>query len=120
MPIYLPPLRNRLEDLPNLIDYFINIFNNKNMSNLSTDNSALNFLKTYDWPGNIQELKNLIERLSLSLSNGKITVPDLKYQLKNTFETNQNEENITFESLVNKRINMVMSSINDDSSRMNL
>ena len=65
MPIYLPPLRKRLEDIPNLINHFINIFNNINISNLSIDNLALNFLKTYHWPGNIQELKNLIERLSL-------------------------------------------------------
>ena len=58
MPINLPSLRNRLEDIPSLTDYFINIFNSKNMSKLSIDHSALNFLKSYHWPGNIQELKN--------------------------------------------------------------
>ena len=64
MPILLPPLRKRLEDIPNLINHFINTFNNKNDSKLSIDVLAINFLKSYNLPGNIQELKNLIERMS--------------------------------------------------------
>ena len=120
MPIYLPPLRKRLEDMPNLINYFLNTFNRKNKSKLSIDNSALNFLKTYHWPGNIQELKNLIERLSLSLSNDKITISDVQNQLKNSFEINENDENITLENLIDKRINKVMSSINDLAKQVNL
>ena len=120
MPIFLPPLRKRLEDIPNLINHFLNIFNNKNMSKLSIDDLALNFLKSYHWPGNIQELKNLIERLSLSSSNNKITVSDIKDQLKNSFEINDNDENLTFENLIDKRVNKVMSSINDASTQINL
>jgi len=120
MPIFLPPLRKRLEDIPNLINHFINIFNNKNMSNLSIDNLALNFLKSYHWPGNIQELKNLIERLSLSSFNDKITISEIQDQLKNSFEINDNDENITFENLIDKRINKFMTSISDDLTEMNL
>ena len=120
MPIFLPPLRKRLEDIPNLINYFINIFNSKNMSKLSIDHSALNFLKSYHWPGNIQELKNLIERLSLSLTNNKITVSDVQDQLKNSFEINDGNENITLENLIDKRLNKVISSINDNSTQMNV
>ena len=120
MPIFLPPLRKRLEDIPNLINHFINIFNNKNMSKLSIDILALNFLKSYDWPGNIQELKNLIERLSLSLTNNKITISDVQNQLNNSFEINYNDENVTLENLINKRVNKLISSINDDSKSMNI
>ena len=54
MPINLPPLRKRLEDIPSLINYFINTFNVKNNSQLSIDELSLNVLKTYHWPGNIQ------------------------------------------------------------------
>ncbi|MDC3062997.1 sigma-54 dependent transcriptional regulator [Alphaproteobacteria bacterium] len=120
MPIYLPPLRKRLEDIPNLINYFISSFNNKNTSNFSIDSGALEFLKSYHWPGNIQELKNLIERLSLSISNDKITVLDVKEQLNNSHEINDNDHNVTLENLIDKRINKVMSSINDSSLQMNV
>ncbi len=120
MPIFLPPLRKRLEDIPNLMNHFINTFNHNNLGKLSIDNSALNFLKSYHWPGNIQELKNLIERLSLSSSNEKITKSDVENQLKNCFEINDNDENITFENLIEKRISKYMSLINDDSSQMNV
>ena len=119
MPIFLPPLRKRLEDIPNLINHFINIFNNKNTGKLYLDNLALTFLKSYHWPGNIQELKNLIERLSLS-SNSKITKSDVENHLKNSFEINENDENLTFENIIHKRINKVMSVINNDSSKMNV
>ena len=120
MPIYLPPLRKRLEDIPSLINYFINIFNVKNNSKLSIDELSLNFLKTYHWPGNIQELRNLIERLSLSISNDKITVSDVKDHLKNSFEINENDENLTLENLIEKRINKLISSFNDNSVNMNV
>ena len=120
MPINLPPLRNRLEDIPSLTDYFINIFNNKNMRKLSIESSALSFLETYHWPGNIQELKNLIERLSLSLSNDNITVSDVKEQLKFSFEINDNNENLSLEKLIDKRINSLISSINDDFTELNV
>ena len=120
MPIYLPPLRKRLEDIPNLINYFINIFNTKNMSKISIDILALNFLKTYHWPGNIQELKNIIERLSLSLTNNKITLSDVQDQLKNSFEINNDNENITLENLIDRRLNKLISSINDNSKEMNV
>ena len=120
MPINLPSLKNRLEDIPSLADYFINIFNNKNMRKLYIESAALSFLKSYHWPGNIQELKNLIERLSLSLSNNNITVSDVKEQLKFSFEINDDNENISFEKLINKHINNVISSINDDQSELNV
>ena len=120
MPIFLPPLRKRLEDIPNLINHFINIFNNKNMTKFTIDKLALNFLKSYHWPGNIQELKNLIERLSLSSPNDKITISDVQGQLKNSFEISDNNENVTFENLIDKRVNKIISSINGDFTEMNL
>ncbi len=120
MPIFLPPLRKRLEDIPNLINHFINNYNNKNMNELSIDDLALNYLKSYHWPGNIQELKNLIERLSLSLTNNKITISDVKDQLNNSFDVIDNEESITLENLLDKRINKVISSISEDALEMNV
>jgi Nif-specific regulatory protein len=61
--IYLPPLRNRREDIPRLIDYFLDKYNSVNdrkLRRISRD--MLNVLLRYPWPGNVRELENAIER----------------------------------------------------------
>ncbi len=63
MPVKLPPLRNRLEDIPLLCDFFINRFNEKFKRNVKkVSASGLTKLFEYNWPGNIRELENIIER----------------------------------------------------------
>ena len=67
--IYLPPLRNRREDIPRLIDYFLDKYNSMNdrrLRRISRD--MLNVLLRYPWPGNVRELDNAIER-AVVLSN---------------------------------------------------
>ncbi|QOV91331.1 sigma 54-interacting transcriptional regulator [Humisphaera borealis] len=62
-PIYLPPLRNRREDIPPLIDHFLdkyNTVNGRSLRRISRD--MLNVLMRYPWPGNVRELENAIER----------------------------------------------------------
>lgn len=62
LPIYLPPLRKRRDDIPFLIDYFMNKISkhlNKKMVNIPSH--YIEYLKNYDWPGNIRELENVIE-----------------------------------------------------------
>ncbi|MBI5399339.1 sigma-54-dependent Fis family transcriptional regulator [Candidatus Saganbacteria bacterium] len=64
IPLNLPPLRERKDDLSLLIDYFLNKFNtllNKKISGFSPE--ALKVMKSYEWPGNIRELQNLVERV---------------------------------------------------------
>ena len=64
--IYLPPLRERKEDIPLLANYFLSLFTksmHKNVKGFSTE--ALLLLKEYDWPGNVRELRNLVERLTI-------------------------------------------------------
>ena len=61
--IYLPPLRNRREDIPRLIDYFLDKYNADNgrkLRRISRD--MLNILLRYPWPGNVRELENAIQR----------------------------------------------------------
>ena len=61
--IYLPPLRNRREDVPALIDYFLdkyNVLNDRRLKRISRE--LLNVLLRYPWPGNVRELENAIER----------------------------------------------------------
>ena len=61
--ITLPPLREHLEDVELLADYFIKVYNNQFKKNItSIHKSAVNLLTSYNWPGNIRELRNVIER----------------------------------------------------------
>jgi DNA-binding NtrC family response regulator len=72
VPIYLPPLRERREDIFPLIEYFIQILNKKVGRKISeVSNEALRTLIDYDWPGNIRELRNIIEHLVI-LSKGDV------------------------------------------------
>ena len=63
VPIHIPPLRERIDDIPLLVNHFIRIFNrkfNKNMRRVSTQ--VMSRLMQYDWPGNVRELENVLER----------------------------------------------------------
>ena len=61
--IHLPPLRERREDIPQLIDYFLDRYNKENNRNLKyISRDILNMLLRYSWPGNVRELENAIER----------------------------------------------------------
>ncbi len=80
IPFFIPPLRERKEDIPLLIDYFIKSFSKARV--LEIDERAINALKSYDWPGNVRELKNIIERFSIFNSQNKITEEDVLNELK--------------------------------------
>lgn len=69
--VEIPPLRERKEDIPVLIDYFINEFNLKlNKNILGFDDMAMKFFMENEWPGNVRELKNIVER-SMNLAVGR-------------------------------------------------
>src|SRR5213080_40779 len=71
----LPPLRERKEDLPLLIQSFINEFNARNQRSITgVDHQAMRMLEQYGWPGNIRELRNVIERATI-LSAGPFIEP---------------------------------------------
>ncbi|MCJ7589277.1 MAG: sigma-54 dependent transcriptional regulator [Candidatus Aminicenantes bacterium] len=74
--IELPPLRERKDDIPLLVKHFIGVYgreNNKEIEGVSVD--VLELLMNYDWPGNIRELENLIERAAV-LSRSKLITRD--------------------------------------------
>jgi len=76
LPINLPPLRERNEDIPLLCDHFINQFNkrlNKDISNITP--AAMSLLLKHNWPGNVRELENVIER-ALVLAEDKLLAPE--------------------------------------------
>jgi Nif-specific regulatory protein len=63
VPIQLPALHERRDDIPLLIDHFLRSSNERNNKKMKLTSGALDFLTAYDWPGNVRELQNLIERL---------------------------------------------------------
>jgi DNA-binding NtrC family response regulator len=70
VPIEVPPLRDHREDIPSLVDYYVEVFvNNENLPYRKFSVGALNRLRNYTWPGNIRELKNMVQRM-LILGSG--------------------------------------------------
>lgn len=80
-PVFIPPLRERPEDIPMLVSHFTQLFAHRVNKKIETVSSeTMNALVRYSWPGNIRELQNVIERAVL-LSNGpvlKVAMSDLK------------------------------------------
>jgi DNA-binding NtrC family response regulator len=75
VPIHLPPLRERREDIPFLVNHFLKKYNKKRKVPLTkVDPEAMKLLMDYDWPGNIRELENAIER-ALILEDGDTLLP---------------------------------------------
>ena len=71
----MPPLRERLEDVPLLADHFLNIFKKETgLSNIQISENAMEKMCRYDWPGNIRELRNAIER-AVVMGDGKMIMP---------------------------------------------
>jgi DNA-binding NtrC family response regulator len=83
IPVELPPLRNRVSDIPRLCEHFVRRANEHHRRNVaSVDHEALATLKRHHWPGNIRELENLIERLVIMKGNGVLGVADLPPALR--------------------------------------
>jgi formate hydrogenlyase transcriptional activator len=76
-PITLPPLRDRVEDIPALVEYFVQKFSQEMGRRIETiPSEVMNVLKLYDWPGNIRELENVIKR-AVIMSTGSALRPML-------------------------------------------
>jgi two-component system nitrogen regulation response regulator NtrX len=80
IPIFVPPLRDRQEDIPLLADHFMRLFAREYGRRLkSIDDSASRLLAQYNWPGNVRELRNVIERLIIMVPGEVITAQDLAF-----------------------------------------
>lgn len=83
MPIFLPPLRDRTDDIPALVPHFIKKFSKQHGSIInSISPEALDILKSYRWPGNIRELENVIERAFIVENSNQISAESLPENLR--------------------------------------
>jgi Nif-specific regulatory protein len=88
-PIFLPPLRDRRNDIPSLVDHFIEKFNKRNNAKIiRITTSALNMCMVYRWPGNIRELENCIERACILSKDNVIHSYNLPPSLQTADSTN--------------------------------
>ena len=72
IPINLPPLRERYEDVKLLIEHYLGRFMKEHRKNMYISKAAMELLLDYPWPGNIRELQNTMERIVLICPNGEI------------------------------------------------
>ncbi len=80
VPLSVPPLRDRREDIPPLITHFVQIFNRKYNMNKRVAAEVVDLFMGYNWPGNIRELENLIERMIVVTPHDVISKEDLPFE----------------------------------------
>lgn len=103
IPINIPPLRDRSEDVPQLIQFFLEKLNKKYKKIISIKEETINVLKSYSWPGNVRELENLVEYLFIMSTTDEIDVEQLPpkiitEQIENNFHNNliKGESKLTY------------------------
>lgn len=94
-PLALPPLRERSEDIPILLEEFIHQLSREhNFKPLSFANETVKILKNYPWPGNVRELKNFVERLFILYQGKEITPEMLPGEIYNPHSESQTHQDI--------------------------
>src|SRR5579859_1072210 len=78
--IDLPTLEERSEDIPLLVEHFLQRFNQRNQRHVSISEDAVHLLTSLNWPGNVRELENLIERLAIFTATEEITADEVEQE----------------------------------------
>lgn len=87
VPVEVPPLRERKEEIPVLAAHFVQMFNKKYKMEKELSANVIDVLMDYDWPGNVRELENIMERLVVTIAGNVLSRNDLPIHLKkNTVE----------------------------------
>ena len=100
VPIFLPPLRERVEDIPLLINHFLDLFSPNTPIHIAPE--AVEVLAAYPWPGNVRELENVIERLVTVGDGADITTDDIPLELKLPAQVSLDEtlSEISFQEII--------------------
>ncbi len=122
IPITIPPLRERKEDIPYLVDFFLRRYGKER--EFQIDPQFLEVLTRYDWPGNVRELENVIERAVVLTSSGKLTPSSLPAHLqtfvaftKSRTEEPAKDEQLTLEELEKRAILQALEKSGGNKSR---
>ncbi|RQD72627.1 MAG: CBS domain-containing protein [Tindallia sp. MSAO_Bac2] len=109
IPVYIPPLRERQEDINYLIDFFLEKYNNKYNKNVAVSDGFKQSMIYYEWPGNVRELENSMERLVVTSPSKLIEESDEQYFFVNNLTpnkfshaNNEPQKHINLEDAVNQ------------------
>jgi DNA-binding NtrC family response regulator len=103
MPIFLPPLRERADDIPALAVSFLSKFSKEHDKNIAAiEPACLELMKKYRWPGNIRELENVIERAFIVESSNIMSVTSLPEQIRQTADQNDQIKTIDRSGISNE------------------
>jgi len=83
IPITLAPLRERKDDITQLVAHFLYLFHKENNSEVEIASKVLSAFMNYDWPGNVRELENLVKRLATLCDGDRITIEDVPEYILN-------------------------------------
>lgn len=112
--IHVPPLRERREDIPYMIDFFLNMYNQRRLMKVEgLSDRAMQQLLDYDWPGNVRELANVMERLIVLGKEGIVHHDDLAFVGWRSSESPQKEmesESLTLQDVEKRHIEKVLRS----------
>lgn len=121
--VELPPLRQRKEDIPALVNHFIEKYNNEFGKRVKgIDSLAMKALSEYSWPGNIRQLESVIERAVLMCDSDTIKIEEIKTELKipmasGILDFDLPEEGINFENLEKELLKKAMAKANNVAAR---
>ncbi len=83
VPLFVPPLRERAEDIPLLVEYFVKLYCTANrLSQKRVDDEAMEALKRYPWPGNVRELENVVQRVVVMTDDDVIGMKNLPRDIR--------------------------------------
>jgi two-component system nitrogen regulation response regulator GlnG len=105
VPLRLPPLRERVEDIPDLARHFLRKAESEGLPAKTLDNDGLDVLRRHRWPGNVRELENLIRRLAVLHSGDAIPSAAISDELKEpprNFPAEESEGNVSLSSSVER------------------
>ncbi len=101
VPIYIPPLRERKEDIPVLTQHFLDMFNREYNKNVKLSQEVLDAFLRYHWPGNVRELQNVIERMVILDIDGVLTKEDLPPEIREVIERKEEKKRVYREAELN-------------------
>ncbi|MGD1048013.1 MAG: sigma-54 dependent transcriptional regulator [Candidatus Krumholzibacteriaceae bacterium] len=77
IPVVMPPLRDRRDDIPLLVDHFLHVASERSGRRKTVSKEAMGLLSNYDWPGNVRELENIVERACILQEGDDLLIEDL-------------------------------------------
>jgi two-component system nitrogen regulation response regulator GlnG len=102
VPIETPPLRDRIEDIPELIEHFLIKTEKSGLPSKKIDNNAIEAMKFYKWPGNVRELENFILRISALYSEDLLNIEIIKSELERLEGDSKNIDELSLSSLIDQ------------------